>query len=254
MTPDIPHTLVGSYYTVENGIHAKLLLNNKGGTQLEVQPTLYSSDGQELQLPAVYVEPQSARYIDLQDWATIGGPGFRSGNIKLFHYGEDLVLGAQIYLTDEDRSLTFEEKLAEIGKFNSQRLETVWWMPSHDAGVKIILTNTSDSSLAVTGKLAKNPGNAIKSQTITIAPHSTYAFDPRVEFEGGGSFMSSDVVALSLEHCGAKEALIARALVYEVSTGYSNFAQFSNPAGGKSSRYEGVGFQIEDIGDQKFHP
>lgn len=126
---ETPHTLVGSYYTLETCINAKLLLNNKGPTQLEVRPTLFSANGQELQIAPVYVEPQSARYIDLQEWAAIGGSDFQSGNIKLFHYGKDLVLGAQIYLTDEARSLTFEEKLAEMGKFNSQRLETVWSMP-----------------------------------------------------------------------------------------------------------------------------
>jgi hypothetical protein len=86
----IPHTLVGSYYTLENNIDAKLLLNNKGIAQLEVQPTLYNAQGQGLQLPPVYVEPKSARFIDLADWAAIGGPSFQSGNIKLFHYGRDL--------------------------------------------------------------------------------------------------------------------------------------------------------------------
>src|SRR5436190_1294651 len=94
-TPEIPHTLVGSYYTLENNIDAKLLLNNKGTLQLSVLPTLYNLQGQALQLSPVTVEPNSHRYINLADWAAIGGESFRSGNIKLFHYGRDLVLGAQ---------------------------------------------------------------------------------------------------------------------------------------------------------------
>lgn len=156
-TPENPHTLVGSYYTLENNIDAKLLLNNKGTAQLAIQPTLYNFQGQELQLPIVTVEPQSYRFINLQDWAAIGGESFRSGNIKLFHYGNDLVLGAQIYLTDEANSLTFEEKLAELGKFNSQRQEAVWWMPSAQADIRVVLTNTSTTPLSVTGTLAKKP-------------------------------------------------------------------------------------------------
>jgi len=253
-TPDIPHTLVGSFYTLENGVEAKLLLNNKGPVQLEVQPTLYSFDGQELQLQPVYVEPQSGRYINLQDWATIGGPSFQSGNVKLVHYGKDLVLGAQIYLTDEARSLTFEEKLAEIGKFNSTRLETLWWMPSNNVDVRVVLTNTGSSPLTVTGILSKKPNQSSAPRSLTIAPHSSKQFDIREEFPGSNSFLNSDIVALSLEHCGAPESLLARVFIYEATKGYSNFAQFSNPAGGKSSEYHGVGFQIEDIGPLKFNP
>lgn len=46
-TPEILHTLVGSYYLTDENIDAKLLLNNKGNTQLEVRPTLYNKRGQE---------------------------------------------------------------------------------------------------------------------------------------------------------------------------------------------------------------
>ena len=43
-------------------------------------------------------------------------------------------------------------------------------------------------------------------------------------------------------------------MIAEPQRGYSNIAQFSNPAGGKSSEYQGVGFQIEDIANQEFEP
>jgi|CXWL01.1.fsa_nt_gi hypothetical protein len=255
-TPDpnlAPHTLVGSYYTIDENIDAKLLLNNKGITQLEVQPTLYSADGQELVLPSVYVDAQSFRFINLQDWAAIGGDSFRSGNIKLFHLGKDLVLGAQIYLTHDGKSLTFEEKLVEVGKFNSTRQEAVWSMPSNTAEVRVVLTNTTATALDVTGTIAKKPHHVSDPRTITIPPHSTRAFDLRDEFPGSNSYLNSDVVAMSLEHCGSNEALLSRLLVYEQNKGFSNTVQFANPAGGKSNRYEGVGFQIEDIGNQKMN-
>ncbi|HMS40448.1 MAG TPA: hypothetical protein PKE69_09495, partial [Pyrinomonadaceae bacterium] len=57
-----------------------------------------------------------------------------------------------------------------------------------------------------------------------------------------------------MEHSGAKDALLARVMIAEPQRGYSNIAQFSNPAGGKSSEYQGVGFQIEDIANQEFEP
>lgn len=135
-TSEPAHWLGGSYYNTQNGMTATLLLNNKGIQPLEVRPTLYSMSGQELVLPPVFVDPSSHRFIDLSEWASIGGEGFERGSIKLFHYGKDLVLGAQIYLVDEEHSLTFEEKLAELGKFDSRRLEAVWAMPSRNADVE----------------------------------------------------------------------------------------------------------------------
>ena len=254
-TPDqTPHTLVGSFYTLHNNLEAKLLLNNKGNIPLEVHPTLYNLQGLELQLSPVTVEPQSFRFINLSDWAAIGGESFRSGNIKLFHTGKDLVLGAQIYLTDETRSLSYEEKLTEKGKFDSRRQEAVWWMPSNDAKVKIVLTNTTDAPLSITGKLAKKPNIFSNPQTIQLAAHQTRVFDLIEDFPNGNQFANAELLALSLEHSGANDALLARVLLAETQRGYSNVVQFSNPNGGKSSEYQGVGFQIEDINGLHFAP
>jgi len=249
-----PHTLVGSYYLVDGNTESKLLLNNKGIVPLEVQPTLYNKQGQELQLPTVTVAPQNFRFINLSDWAAVGGESYKSGNIKLFHYGKDLVLGAQIYLTDEAKSLSYEEKFSEKGKFDSHRQEAVWWMPSNNAKVEIVLTNTTDAPLAVTGKLARKPNIADNPQTLQLEAHQTKVFKLGSDYPAGNQFTNAEVLALSFEHSGAKDALLARVMVAEPTRGYSNVVQFSNPNGGKSSEYQGVGFQIADIGDISFSP
>jgi hypothetical protein len=253
-TPEIPHNLVGAYYDMLNYPNAKLLLNNKGDLPLEVQPTLYNLQGQELQLPTVTVAPQNFRFINLSDWAGIGGESYRSGNIKLFHYGKDLVLGAQIYLTDEPNSISFEEKLAELTKFDSRKQEAVWWMPSNQADVKVVLTNTTNVPLAITGTLSRKPHHVGSPQTFQLAAHETKILDLRTDFVNGNQFTNSELVGLSFEHCAVKDALLARVMIKETNRGYSNFAQFSNPDKGKSSEYQGVGFQIEDIGSDIFTP
>jgi len=232
-TPEIPHTLVGSYYSLENNLDAKLLLNNKGNTQLEVQPTLYNKAGQELQLPSVTVDPQSFRFINLQDWVALGGDSFRTGNIKLFHYGKDLVLGAQIYLTDDAHSMSFEEKLAEIGKFDSRQQEAVWVIPTSQANVKLVLTNTTNAPLTVNANLAKAPNTVANPQPFDLAPHETKVLDLRRDFLKGNQFANSNLVGLSLNHAAASDALLARVMVGDASKGYSNVVQFSNPLGGK---------------------
>jgi hypothetical protein len=251
---ETPHTLVGSYYTLDENLDARLMLNNKGSVALEVSPTLYNLQGQELQLPPVTVAPQSFRFINLQDWAAIGGENFRSGNIKLFHYGKDLVLGAQIYLADNEHSLSFEEKFAELGKFDSHRQEAIWWMSSNQAEAKIVMTNTTGSPLTVTGRLAKKPHHVGGTETFLLAPHETKALDLRQDFPGSAAFINSDIIGLTLEHSAAKDALLARVMLKEEARGYSNVVQFSNPAGGKSSEYQGVGFQIENIAGQQLTP
>lgn len=144
-----PHLLAGSYYTLKNNFSAKLLLNNKGPTPIEVQPTLFSLSGDRFDAPPVTVDSNSHRFEDFGAWADIAGKQFREGSIQVFHRGKDLVLGAQIYLTDERHSLSFDEKLTELGKPGSSRLEGVWWLPSPKGVVTLVLSNTTDTTLSV---------------------------------------------------------------------------------------------------------
>lgn len=84
---ETPHLLVGSFYTVEYGTEAKLLLNNKGIVPLEVRPTLYNLAGQSIEIAPVFVEPRSFRFINLQDWAKVFVPaasGFFTPEKTLF--------------------------------------------------------------------------------------------------------------------------------------------------------------------------
>jgi hypothetical protein len=251
---ETPHWLVGSFYTTQNGITGKLLLNNKGITPLEARPTLYNLAGQQIDIPPVVVEARSFRFINLQDWASIGGESFQSGSIKLFHTGRDLVLGAQIYLTDEAHSLSFEEKLAELGKFDSRQQEAVWFQPTNQTETVVVLSNTSDASLTVTARLSKRPQQTGSINTFQLAAHETRILSLRQDFSDGQQFANSDVVGLSLEHTGAKSDLLARVGIADAGRGYSNLAQFSNPAGGKSSEYQGVGFQIDEIAGERLTP
>lgn len=248
------HTSVGAYYSIENNLNAKLLLNNKGIKPLEVRPTLYNLAGQQLELPPVFVEASSFRFINLSEWAAVGGESFKQGSIKLFHRGKDLVLGAQIYLTDEERSLSFEEKLAEIGKYDSRRLEGVWAMPSRETDVKIALSNTVDCELTVTARLTRKPHVTSEPQTFTLAPHETRVLDLRRDFPGGNQSVNSEAVALSLEHSGTKESLLARAFISDASRGYSNLAQFSNPFAGKTEKYHGAGLHLETVDGERLKP
>lgn len=80
-------------------------------------------------------------FVELSDWVSTAGDQFREGSIQLLHPGKDLVIGAQLHLTDSKHSLSFEEKLTELGK-GSPRLEGVWWLPSPKGTVSLVLSNT----------------------------------------------------------------------------------------------------------------
>lgn len=249
-----PHWLVGSYYGTRDGLTATLLLNNKGGQPLEVRPTIYDLGGHAVDIPPLTVEASSFRFVDLREWAEAGGGSFSRGSIKLFHVGKDLVFGAQIHLTDEAHRLNFGEKLAEVERFDSRKSEGVWWMPSRQAEAHIVLSNTTDATLSVTARLAKRPRHTGGPHAIELAAHETRVLDLRRDFADGEQFARAEVVALSLEHAGAKSALLARAMVEDVGEGYSNVVQFSNPDGGKSSEYQGVGFRVDEVAGERVAP
>ena len=255
-TNENSHWLVGSHYNTQNAITTTttLLLNNKGIQPLEVRPTLYNMAGQSLALPPVIVEASSHRLINLGEWASMGGESFQQGSIKLFHYGKDLVLGAQIYLVDEKHSLSFEEKLTEIGKFDSRRLEGVWAMPSRNTDVKFALSNTTEANLSITARLSRSPHITSDAQTFDLQPHETRLLDLQRDFVDGDHAARSEAVALSLEHAGTPEALLARAFISEAERGYSNLAQFSNPTLGKSKAYQGTGLRFGTVAGERLMP
>lgn len=127
-------------------------------------------------------------------------------------------------------------------------------MPSRQAEVQIVLSNTTDTPLSVTARLSKRPHHAGEAQVFELAAHETRLLDLRQDFADGEHFARSEIIGISLEHAGAKSALVARAMVKEPGDGYSNVVQFSNPNGAKSQEYQGVGFQIDDIAGERLAP
>lgn len=249
-----PHILVGAFYDVQNFPTAKLLLNNKDIIAHEVRPTLYSLDGQTMEIAPVIVESNSFLMINLYDWAELGGENFERGSIKLFHTGKDLSIGTQIYLSDEANSSSFEERLTELGKFDSRRLESLWGMPGSQTQARIILSNTSDTLLTVTAKLSRVPNISSEPQTFTLLPHQTRVLNLRQDFNDGETFANSNLVGLTLEHSGEKSALKAHGQIRNSASGYSNIISFSNPNAGKSSELHGTGLHLGAIGSEQVAP
>ena len=242
-----PHILAGSYYTLRNNFSAKLLLNNKGPIPIEVQPALYSLSGERYDIPPLIVDATGHRFVDLHDWVALAGTQFREGSIQLFYRGKDLVLGTQIYLTDNIHSLSFDEKLTELGK-GSSRLEGVWWLPSPRGEVRLVLSNTTNAALSVSVKVRAESPRKDANLTLNLTCHETKVLDVEADILDREHGAMSHFGAISVEHNGEPGAVLARAMAMELNDGYSLPVQFSNPAAAKSNNIQGAGLRISNAG------
>jgi Bacterial Ig-like domain (group 2) len=250
---DQPHYLAASYYTARHHLTPRLLLNNKGPQPVEVKPTLFSLSGARLDAPSVVVDPESFRFVDLRDLGAVPGSAFEEGSLELFHRGPNLVVGAQLYLVDEEHSLSFDEKLAEFGTFPSTRLESVWWVPSPECEAHLALSNTSGAALSVRA-LIKDGSSHPESKELILSPHETRLIDLHEGTRDRGAVEWKRVGSASISHSGSKGALLARTLISNARTGYSWSAQFIDPGGAKSSGYQGVGLRLADVGGEHLTP
>jgi hypothetical protein len=143
------HTLAAAYYSVEENLSATLTLNNKGPQPLNVQLSLFNLAGERLDVPSVTVEGTSHRVIDLREYA-MAGTAFEQGSVQVVYHGMELQMGAQVKLVDTEHGVIFDEQLVEPSvMFASSRLEGVWWLPAEQCNVRLVVSNTTGSPLAV---------------------------------------------------------------------------------------------------------
>lgn len=251
---DRPHLLAAAYYSFRDGFASELLLNNKGPRPLEVRPTLFSTGGERLDIAPVTVEANSFRMVDMREWVAGAGPQFQEGSVQVFHRGRDLVLGAQVFVTDGARSLSFEEKLAEPATFKSSRLEGIWWLPQPKGEVLLAVSNTTDAPVsavvAVAGEKPRGRGEA----ALELAPHETRVLNMRRDLIGQEPGGMSQLGGISVNHSGPRGAVLARALAQDPDAGYSLAVQFSEPAASKSSQLHGAGLRLGRAGGRPLTP
>jgi len=239
-----PHVLVGSYYSVKHHLSAKLLLNNKGPRPLEARPTLFSMSGERFDAPAVIIDPESFRMMDIRDWVQVAGPQFKEGSVEVFHVGRDLVLGSQIFLVDEEHSLSFDEKLGEVASAKSARLEGLWWQPTHHGDVRLALSNTTTSPVTVTVRASGHAPERTGYELIQLAARQTRLLDIQEDVMHRERGAMSRYGGISVEYSGPIGAVLARGMVLNPESGYSLSIQFSDPAAAKSTNVQGVGLRI----------
>ena len=246
--PTVPHVLPASYYSLKGNLSTTLTLNNKGPQALDIQPTLFSLEGQRLDVPPVTVDGTSFRVIDLRQWA-LPGAGFDEGSLQIAHYGMDMQLGAQVKMIDADHSLIFAEQLMQMMSMSS-RLEGVWWLPSPKCRVRLVLSNTTGAAFAVKVSIDGIAPRQSAPLTLNLAAHETRLFNPQ-DLAANRNGTLREIGGISLSYSGAPGSLLAHGLIDEPSTGFSSSIEFLDPSMAHSSELNGGGLRLGRLGGQE---
>ncbi len=248
--PAEPRRMIGTFYTTEDGFQSTLVLNNKGPNQIVVTPILHSYNGQSFSASPVAVSSESSQEVDLNILASIAGPEFRYGGFEFTYEGRILEVGGGLRIVDFEKSLIFDEQMLEPGmKFPSSRLEAVYSIPFEDSQVSVIVTNTTAQPILVNGDAVFAGINGHHPIQGLLGPYETQVINlPH------GLVKKASAGAVSLNHSGAKGALLAMIHLQDADRGYSEAVNFNNPAGGKTTERQGTGLRLGSVNNDPLRP
>jgi hypothetical protein len=224
---------------------------------MAVQPTLFSPDGQRLDVPPVIVAGLSFMTVEIEQWV-VRGTVFEEGNLQIMYYGRNRELGGHLEIVDRKRSLVFAEEMMPMtahglhqqGKGQhqhkpnmSQRFEAVSWQHSGKSKVRLVLSNTSDSAVAATVKIDGLTSGQKRPASISLQPRQTRIVDAE-EFTPNGQGKLKEMVGISIAHNGKPGALLVRGFASDPSSGYSSSIDFFDPAMSVSSKLDGTGLRL----------
>jgi hypothetical protein len=248
---DMSHVLAATYYSLQDGLAATLMLSNQGPHPMDIKIVLFNLGGERFDVPAVTVAPNTVQSFELTDWVQSADDSFREGSVQVSYIGAEMELGGVLKLVDIKRSLIFDEELSEPAMgFASSRLEGVWWLRSPTAELRVAIANTTDMSVTVEVALRGKQGKEMRPEPLSLGAHQTRLLDS-AELFGSKRNGLPTIGGISIRHSGAKGAVIARGLIQEPSTGFSNVVEFYDPQSVKSAKLTGAGLRIGQIGGEK---
>lgn len=240
---DTPRTLAAAYYSLRSGLDATLMLSNQGPHPMPVEIRLFSLAGEPFDLPPVTLAGKELRAFHLRALVPPGS-AFEEGSLQVSFRGKNLELGGLLNLTDAAHSLIFDEELFEPAiTFASSRLEGVWWLPSRNAKVRLVVSNTTDQPLVATVSVDGVTPKPAAPGEIALQPHATRVL--RLDELAGGPVRSlARVGGVSIAHTGPRGGLLARVLIEKPSMGYSDAVELFDPAKIESTKLDGAGLRI----------
>jgi hypothetical protein len=248
---DTLHVLAASYYSLNDGLSATLMLSNQGPHSMNIDVTLFALDGSSFAVPTVTLPGNTVHGFELRDWLNAANVKFREGSLQVRYDGKGMELGGVVRHVDAAHSIIFDEELSEPAHdFASSRLEGVWWLPTPKSEVRLVVSNTTDASVTATVTIDGMAPPQRQLQIFTLAAHETQMLDVQ-DFATKSHSNVLAVGGISIGHTGQPGALLARAFIEKATIGYSNVVDFADPQKAKSSRLDGAGLRIGRAGNEK---
>ncbi len=248
---DGEHVLAVPYYNLTGGWESTVMLSNQAPTQAEVGITLFSLDGQQLNIPPVSLGPRTANVFDLKQWA-VGDP-FLKGSLQIRYDGQERQVAGVVKVIHAKRSLIYDEQLTEPQDyFKSSRLEGAWWLPSEKAEMFVVASNTSDAALSTEITIYGSKQKQLGSNRFSLAAHETRIINAK-ELTEKGSKNVPEIGGVTITHTGAPGTVFAVALIQDPSAGFSSIAEFRDPQASVSSRLDGAGLRIGAVANEELN-
>ena len=212
---------------------------------MPVTISLFSLGGKHFVTPVQILKGHEVRSVDVNALVTSAGWAFRKGSLQVSYVGRRLELGGLVTLTDDLRSLVFEQELAEAKDFASSTLQGVWWLPSEHCSVTFAIVNTTTTPVSL--RMQLDPQG---TKRFVLGAHETRLIDLADE-SMIHRFRRGTAGGISIEHSGTPGALFATGFIEDPIVGYSNVVELSDPKTSKASRLDAAGLRIGSLNGHK---
>ncbi len=240
-----------TYYKLGPNLTTTLMLNNKGPEPILAMPRIYSLSGTRLDLAPISVPATSYLEVDMNVMLAAAGPDFREGSLKINYQGGEYQMGAQVKMVNEQNGLIWAEQLVYTSKFVSNKLESVWWLPNENMETRLVVSNTSYSSVTVTLSVDGTTPQQSAPVQITLARSETRVLDIMADLVGSPNGTLHIKGGVSITHTGNPGAVLARMFIAKPSHGYSAAVPFIDPENTVSQRWHGNGFRFRNVNGAK---
>lgn len=166
--PPIPRRVYAPAIELQEAGECEIVLNSRSPHPIDVTPTFYTVDGEQLIGEPVQLQPAEIRFVPIQSLIPARHKGKRRwGGIALSYTGGVLEVWAQITFHGVDGHGSIDETFNRLEDQGSDTREAVWSMPKGSSAV-LALGNTSDTSIQTTAQFSDG-----QSEVVNIAPFAT---------------------------------------------------------------------------------
>jgi hypothetical protein len=182
--PSDSQQLFGQWWTLQPGWHTELeIRNNEKGRAIEVEPVLRTASGVEIGLPKVSVAPDQIARTDLHEALATVAPNLADrtdsfGSIVFRFKGASWAsVYASLMIHRDNKPISFHfDALPVNNPSGTTTRESIWWIPTENSSVSLLLSNDSDSVTSGKLELSEGSGN-VKSFPVSVGPHQSQQLD-----------------------------------------------------------------------------